>query len=59
MHELVRKHVETVVLGDAEGQERREVSLKFGAWIGNQLTRAATLTPERIEQLSKIGMRWA
>ncbi|MGA4980421.1 helicase associated domain-containing protein [Streptomyces cinereoruber] len=56
-----RKHVETVVLGDdeGEGRERREVALKLGAWIGNQRTRAASLSPERIEQLSKIGMRWA
>ncbi|MFJ4343293.1 Helicase associated domain protein [Streptomyces sp. NPDC088915] len=56
-----RKHVETLVLDDdskGEGQERREVSLKLGAWVGNQRTRAATLTPERIEQLSRIGMRW-
>ncbi|MET9933218.1 MULTISPECIES: helicase associated domain-containing protein [unclassified Streptomyces] len=58
---MPRKHVETVALGgDSEGEcrERREVSLKLGAWIGNQRTRAATLTPERIEQLSRIGMRW-
>ncbi|MFB9574328.1 helicase associated domain-containing protein [Streptomyces yanii] len=33
--------------------------LRLGAWIGNQRNRAATLTPERIEQLSQIGMRWA
>ncbi|MGW0552466.1 helicase associated domain-containing protein [Streptomyces altiplanensis] len=32
---------------------------KLGAWVGNQRSRAATLAPERIEQLSKIGMRWA
>ncbi|MDN3247523.1 helicase associated domain-containing protein [Streptomyces mutabilis] len=32
--------------------------LKLGAWIGNQRSRAATLSPERIEQLSAIGMRW-
>ncbi|MFC7924806.1 helicase associated domain-containing protein [Streptomyces cinereoruber] len=55
-----RKHVETVVLGnDGEGQEQQEVTLKLGAWVGNQRTLAATLSPERIEQLSKIGMRWA
>ncbi|WP_443044707.1 helicase associated domain-containing protein [Streptomyces sp. DHE17-7] len=33
--------------------------LKLGAWIGNQRSRAATLSPERVEQLSAIGMRWA
>ncbi|MFJ3630492.1 Helicase associated domain protein [Streptomyces albidoflavus] len=50
-----RKHVETIVVG--EDQEERE--LRLGAWIGNQRSRAATLSPERVEQLSAIGMRWA
>ncbi|MFC8270128.1 Helicase associated domain protein [Streptomyces cinereoruber] len=55
-----RNHVETLVLGDGEKvQERREVSLKLGAWVGNQRTRAASFSPERLEQLSAIGMRWA
>ncbi|WP_406500038.1 helicase associated domain-containing protein [Streptomyces sp. NBC_00846] len=55
-----RKHVETItVSGDGgEDQEQRDVQLKLGAWIGNQRSRAATLTPERMEQLSQIGMRW-
>ncbi|MFI9080933.1 Helicase associated domain protein [Streptomyces sioyaensis] len=48
-----RKHVERTVGGD---QEERE--LRLGAWIGNQRSRAATLSPERVEQLSAIGMRW-
>ncbi|MGZ3103624.1 helicase associated domain-containing protein [Streptomyces sp. H62] len=39
-----------------EDQEERE--LRLGAWIGNQRSRAATLSPERMEQLSAIGMRW-
>ncbi|GHH27182.1 hypothetical protein GCM10018780_81630 [Streptomyces lanatus] len=53
-----RKHVETIVVGiDGEGQEERE--LRLGAWVGNQRSRAATLSPERVEQLSAIGMRWA
>ncbi|GHE09072.1 DEAD/DEAH box helicase [Streptomyces alanosinicus] len=52
-----RKHVETITVDTAdEGQEERE--LKLGAWIGNQRSRAATLPPERMEQLSAIGMRW-
>ncbi|MGC0372703.1 Helicase associated domain protein [Streptomyces sp. SAI-229] len=50
-----RKHVERIVVG--EDQEERE--LRLGAWIGNQRSRAATLSPERVEQLSAIGMRWA
>ncbi|MFI6530675.1 DEAD/DEAH box helicase [Streptomyces uncialis] len=48
-----RKHIERIV---GEDQEERE--LRLGAWIGNQRSRAATLTPERMEQLSAIGMRW-
>ncbi|MFJ7023569.1 MULTISPECIES: Helicase associated domain protein [unclassified Streptomyces] len=48
-----RKHVETIV---GEDQEERE--LRLGAWISNQRSRAATLSPERAEQLSAIGMRW-
>ncbi|PTH85492.1 helicase [Streptomyces sp. A244] len=62
-----RKHIETIVTrGDAneevdgrengEGREQRQI--KLGAWIGNQRSRAATLTPERMELLSAIGMRW-
>ncbi|WP_414629086.1 helicase associated domain-containing protein [Streptomyces xanthochromogenes] len=48
-----RKHVETV------SEDGRENQYRLGAWINNQRSRAAALTPERIEQLSKIGMRWA
>ncbi|MFC7994473.1 Helicase associated domain protein [Streptomyces pilosus] len=55
-----RKHVERVTVGSGdesgEGQEVRGVRL--GAWIGNQRSRAATLSSERVEQLSAIGMRW-
>lgn len=57
-----RKHVELIAVGgdaragSGEGQEERE--LRLGAWIGNQRSRAATLSPERMEQLSAIGMRW-
>ncbi|MEW1681700.1 Helicase associated domain protein [Streptomyces sp. NPDC093594] len=49
-----RKHIERII---GEDQEERE--LRLGAWIGNQRSRAATLSPERVEQLSAIGMRWA
>ncbi|MEU6332812.1 Helicase associated domain protein [Streptomyces sp. NPDC047049] len=49
-----RKHVERTV---GEDQEERE--LRLGAWIGNQRSRAATLSPERVELLSKVGMRWS
>ncbi|MFG2590422.1 helicase associated domain-containing protein [Streptomyces sp. NPDC048438] len=53
-----RKHIETISIpgtGAGQGEGR---PLKLGAWIANQRTRAATLTPERAEQLSAVGMRW-
>lgn len=52
--QVPRKHVERIVGEDQEEREHR-----LGAWIGNQRSRAATLTPERVEQLSTIGMRWS
>ncbi|MGW7022475.1 Helicase associated domain protein [Streptomyces decoyicus] len=48
-----RKHVETVLSKDG-----CELQFRLGAWISNQRSRSATLTPERVEQLSAIGMRW-
>ncbi|MGI3225464.1 Helicase associated domain protein [Streptomyces sp. GTA36] len=53
-----RRHVERIVTGD-DGQDQEERNLKLGAWISNQRSRAATLAPERVEQLTAIGMRWA
>lgn len=52
--QVPRKHVERIVGGDQEEREH-----KLGAWISNQRSRAATLTPERMEQLSAIGIRWS
>ncbi len=52
--QVPRKHVETV-LSEGGGEDQ----FRLGAWIGNQRSRAATLIPERMEQLSAIGMRWA
>ncbi|MGE6738069.1 Helicase associated domain protein, partial [Streptomyces sp. NPDC059900] len=52
-----RKWVETITFGAGEDQQERQH--KLGAWVSNQRSRAASLTPERIEQLSAIGMRWA
>ncbi|MFC8076843.1 Helicase associated domain protein [Streptomyces sp. NPDC057307] len=49
-----RKHIETVLSSDG-----RELQFRLGAWVGNQRSRAATLTPERVEQLTNIGMQWA
>ncbi|MET7719041.1 Helicase associated domain protein, partial [Streptomyces sp. NPDC005407] len=54
--QVPRKHVEVITVDSGDGQEQREVTL--GSFIGNQRSRAATLTPERVEQLSAIGMRW-
>ncbi|MGW0771960.1 helicase associated domain-containing protein [Streptomyces sp. NPDC002676] len=51
-----RRHIEQIVVGDGEDQKEQE--LRIGAWIGNQRSRAAALSPERVEQLSAIGMRW-
>ncbi|MER7490786.1 Helicase associated domain protein [Streptomyces sp. NPDC126497] len=51
--QVPRKWVEQIV-----GQDQEEREHKLGAWIGNQRSRAATLTPERMELLSAIGMRW-
>ncbi|WP_348538880.1 helicase associated domain-containing protein [Streptomyces atroolivaceus] len=53
-----RKHVETISLprpGDGRDEERL---LKLGAWVANQRSRAATLTVDRVDQLSAVGMRW-
>ncbi|MGW2492803.1 Helicase associated domain protein [Streptomyces sp. NPDC001606] len=56
--QVPRGHVERIVIGDGgEGQEERD--LKLGSWIGNQRSRAAALSAERVERLSAIGMRWA
>ncbi|WP_279617039.1 DEAD/DEAH box helicase [Streptomyces yokosukanensis] len=49
-----RKHVETI----AGGEDPEEQRFRLGAWVSNQRSRAATLSPERVEQLSAIGMRW-
>ncbi|MFF5522659.1 DEAD/DEAH box helicase [Streptomyces coeruleorubidus] len=53
-----RKHIERIVVAERDGQGQQERELKLGAWISNQRSRAATLSPARIEQLSAIGMRW-
>ncbi|MFJ9250361.1 Helicase associated domain protein [Streptomyces sp. NPDC101776] len=54
-----RKHVETIVVTSDNGIDQEQRELRLGAWIGNQRSRAATLSPERVEELSAIGMRWA
>ncbi|MFI6385016.1 helicase associated domain-containing protein [Streptomyces sp. NPDC050658] len=54
-----RKHIETITVGKATGEDHEQRELRLGSWISNQRSRAATLSPERVEQLSAIGMRWA
>ncbi|MFF0216125.1 helicase associated domain-containing protein [Streptomyces vinaceus] len=49
-----RKHVETVLSEDGG-----ELQFRLGSWVNNQRSRAASLSPERVEQLSKVGMRWS
>ncbi|MFE9776480.1 Helicase associated domain protein [Streptomyces sp. NPDC005931] len=60
-----RQHIERIAVASGAGSrdgessgEQEEREIKLGAWVGNQRFRAATLSPERIEQLSTIGMRW-
>ncbi|WP_079040601.1 DEAD/DEAH box helicase [Streptomyces prasinus] len=52
--QVPRKWVERIV-----GKDQQEREHKLGTWVGNQRSRVATLSPERMEQLSAIGMRWA
>lgn len=52
--QVPRKHVETVLSEDG-----RQLQYRLGAWINNQRSRATTLTPERIQQLSTIRMQWS
>ncbi|MFF0067131.1 hypothetical protein ACFYRC_37665 [Streptomyces sp. NPDC005279] len=32
---------------------------RLGAWISQQRVKAAKLVPERVEELSVLGMRWS
>ncbi|MET9423372.1 helicase associated domain-containing protein [Streptomyces sp. NPDC006540] len=43
----------------ATSRNASQRKLRLGTWIANQRSRAASLTPERVEQLSAVGMRWA
>ncbi|MFD8546353.1 helicase associated domain-containing protein [Streptomyces sp. NPDC059649] len=50
--------METVVEAGGSDEHREERQLRLGVWINNQRSRAATLPPERVKQLTTIGMRW-
>ncbi|WP_310729567.1 helicase associated domain-containing protein, partial [Streptomyces sp. N2A] len=56
--QVPRKHIERIVIdgsgGGGAGEDQDVRLLKLGAWISNQRSRATTLPPERIEQLSSI-----
>ncbi|MFH8295432.1 Helicase associated domain protein [Streptomyces sp. NPDC018059] len=60
--QVPRKHIERIVVGSdgkgGSGEDQEERELRLGAWISNQRNRTATLTTERIKQLSTISMRW-
>ncbi|MFG2417106.1 helicase associated domain-containing protein [Streptomyces goshikiensis] len=51
---VARKHVGTVLSEDGA-----KLQFRLGAWVNSQRSRAAALSPERAEQLSKVGMRWS
>ncbi|MGA4837730.1 Helicase associated domain protein [Streptomyces sp. G45] len=53
-----RAHVERIAVSGDDGRDQQEHTLRLGSWISNQRSRAATLTPERVQQLTDIGMRW-
>ncbi|MEV7108922.1 helicase associated domain-containing protein [Streptomyces atroolivaceus] len=53
-----RTHVETISLPRPGDGRDEESLLKLGAWVANQRSRAATLTADRVDQLSAVGMRW-
>ncbi|MEU9502482.1 helicase associated domain-containing protein, partial [Streptomyces sp. NPDC048196] len=62
--QVPRKHIETITVGDrtgdreASGEGAEEHHLRLGTWINNQRSRATTLTPQRVQQLTAIHMRW-
>ncbi|MFE0385929.1 Helicase associated domain protein [Streptomyces bungoensis] len=60
-----RNHIERIAIASgadrrdgASGEQQEEREIKLGAWVSNQRSRAATLSPQRVEQLAAIGMRW-
>ncbi|WP_406290499.1 Helicase associated domain protein [Streptomyces sp. NBC_00209] len=52
-------HVPRKWIERAVSEDQEEHALRLGAWVGNQRSRAAKLSPERVELLSAVGMRWA
>ncbi|MEY2233530.1 helicase associated domain-containing protein [Streptomyces sp. BF23-19] len=46
--DVPRSHTE-----DVDGEP-----VRLGAWISQQRTKAPKLTPDRVEQLSALDMRW-
>ncbi|MEV7405798.1 Helicase associated domain protein [Streptomyces sp. NPDC091267] len=50
-----RGHSETIAVDG----ETEPVIVKLGVWISNTKTRRNKLTPEQLDALQKLGMRWA
>ncbi|MEU3464443.1 helicase associated domain-containing protein [Streptomyces sp. NPDC006733] len=48
--QVPRKHVETV-----HSKDGSEVQFRLGAWVSNQRSRAATLTPDRMERCPRAA----
>ncbi|MHC5705716.1 helicase associated domain-containing protein [Streptomyces tirandamycinicus] len=57
--QVPRKHVETVTLPAGDDGSREERPVRLGTWISNQRSRADALSPQRVEQLTALGMRWS
>ncbi|MGW0421012.1 helicase associated domain-containing protein [Streptomyces sp. NPDC003015] len=54
-----RKHVETIVVRDGDGEDQQEREFRLGAWVSNQRSRAATLSPEDGVPLRGVAdQRW-
>ncbi|WJY35788.1 Helicase associated domain protein [Streptomyces sp. P9-2B-2] len=57
--QVPRKHIESVVVDRVGGDDQEQQDIRLGAFVSNQRSRAASLSPERVEQLSEVGMRWS
>ncbi|MFD7445919.1 Helicase associated domain protein [Streptomyces sp. NPDC059909] len=53
-----RKHIETMSVSVDSPDSQGPHEVRLGVWVSNLRSRAASLTPEQVEQLSGIGMRW-
>ncbi|MFE3206427.1 helicase associated domain-containing protein, partial [Embleya sp. NPDC059237] len=62
--EVPRAHVETVATqtatgpGGGAGEGGGAVEVRLGKWVNNQRTRRGSLSEERVQLLTELGMRW-